>query len=125
MTTDEVIRVIRDHLEDAFPKVCTTCGREFATLRDYIKHTTPVGATLSLDASEGDWAPTHPIGTFALANCSCGSTLALTTDGLPQATRRAMLGWLQAETERLGVTPDVVLGRVREEIRARVLTAPD
>ena len=119
-----MIRVMREYLEGLFPKACPACGRGFATLRDYISNTTPIGATLSLDASDEDWAPAHPLGTFALANCPCGNTLAVTTDGLPATTRRALLGWLRAETERLGVRPDVLLGRVRDEIRARVLEAP-
>ncbi len=124
MGTEEVIRVMREYLEGLFPKACPACGREFPTLRDYIRHTTPLGPTLSLDATDEDWAPTRPLGTFALANCPCGNSLALSTDGLPDATRLAMLGWLRAETERLRLAPDVVLGRVRDEIRARVLAAP-
>jgi hypothetical protein len=61
---------------------------------------------------------------LALANCPCGSTLALTTEGLPLATRHLLLAWVRAETERRGVSPEEVVGTLRDEIRTRLLTDP-
>ena len=118
---DDAIRVTRRYFESQFPRDCSTCGREFATLHDYICQTRPVGATISYDADVGDWAPAHPLGTLLLANCPCGTTLALTTEGLPLPTRHLLLAWVRAEAEHRDVSVQHVLGTLRDEIRARVL----
>jgi len=59
--TDDATRVTLQHFEGLFPQVCSSCGREFATLHDYIFQTRPVGATISYDADVGDWAPARPL----------------------------------------------------------------
>ncbi len=84
-------------MEGLFPHGCSNCGRAFATLRDYIRLTRPLGATISYDAEVGDWAPVLPLGTALLANCLCGTTLSLTTDGLPLPTRHRLLALVKAE----------------------------
>ena len=37
MTEAEVVRIMREHLEGQFPKVCNTCKRRYATLRQYLQ----------------------------------------------------------------------------------------
>jgi hypothetical protein len=123
MNHEELLRSLREHFEGLFPKTCS-CGRRFATLREYILGTELVRGTISYDAASGDWKPTQLLGTLALANCPCGSTLALTTEGLPLATRHLLLAWVRAETERRGVSPEEVVGTLRDEIRTRLLTDP-
>ena len=125
MTDEEMVRINYEHYAGLFPKTCRSCGRTFATLREYILSTKPVGATISYDAELGDWQTTDPLGAAALANCPCGSTLALTTEGIPLPVIQEMLEWIRVQAERRGVSPQKLLGWVRGEVRARALSEPD
>jgi hypothetical protein len=124
MIEAEAIRHVREHFESLFPKTCQSCGRSFATLRDYIVNTERAGAALSYDAEDDDWATREPLGSHALANCSCGSTMALTTDGMSLPLRLALLEWLKGETLKRGVNASAVLEAMRDVIRRQVLDAP-
>jgi hypothetical protein len=124
MTIEEVIRVNYEYLVARFPKRCTNCGRTFATLHQYVGETTRIGEAMSFDAELGDWRAPHPLGTLALANCSCGNTIGLTTEGIPLARIHAMLEWLRGETERRGVTASNVLDQVRDGVRALAMGDP-
>lgn len=125
MTDAEAVRTMREHFEGLFPKTCPKCGMQYATVRDYALSIRPVGPAISYDAELGDWAPTKPLGTFAIGNCSCGTTLALTTAGLPLPKLHAVLHWVKSETERRGVTPGQLIEWVRDEIRQQVLADPE
>ena len=124
MTEEEFIRLNYEHYASLFPRTCSSCGRIFASLREYIQATRPVGATISYDAELGEWKTTQPLGAAALANCSCGSTLALTTDGMPLGDIQRMLEWMKVETAKRGVTPAELLGCVREQVRKLAMTDP-
>jgi hypothetical protein len=121
MTDEDVIHAVRTHFEGLFPKVCQSCGQQYTNLRDYILKTERVGPAISYDAEIGDWQPADPLGTLVAANCTCGSSLALSTDGMPLARLHASLGWLKRESERRGETVEHILKRLREEIRRQVL----
>ena len=116
-----MIRINYEHYSGLFPKACSVCGRTFLSLRDYIMVTQRIGATISYDAELGDWQTTQPIGAAAMSNCPCGTTLALTTDGLPLDIIQAMLEWIRVETERRGQTAEQLLDYVRNEVRKRAL----
>ena len=75
---------------------------------------------ISYDANDADWDTTQPIGTAVLANCPCGSTLALTTEDLPLAMRLELLNWIRIEIQRKGVDPSELLEYLRDEIHKRV-----
>ena len=124
MTERDVIRIARGHFESQFPKRCPKCGREFATLKDYIDNTRPVGSVHSYDAEALDWDPKRPVGTIISARCRCGDTLSLTSAGMDPATRKALLGWLRTETARLGMSPNAILNAVRAKLRAEILAEP-
>ena len=68
MPEPAIILWLRKHYEHQFPKVCEHCQRRYATLRDYILNTTPLGSAYSFDASLGDWDTKHPIGGGASVN---------------------------------------------------------
>jgi hypothetical protein len=121
MTDDEVGRILKEYFESLFPKVCPCCNRCFATLREYIQITEPIGPPMSYDAEYGEWNTTRPIGSAALANCPCGSTLALTTESMPLPQRLELLDWLKTETQRRGVSASELLEQFRDEVRKRVL----
>jgi hypothetical protein len=124
MTEDEVVQILREHFESLFPKVCVNCNRCFATLREYIRITIRIGPPISYDADFGDWKTAQPIGSVALANCPCGSTLALSTEGMVLSLRLELLNWVRIETQRRGVSPSELLEHLRDEVRKRVLGDP-
>jgi hypothetical protein len=124
MTDDEVIQISFEHFVGLFPKTCSCCGRCFATFREYVLATTPIGTAVSYDAELAAWKTKQPIGAAALANCPCGSTLALTTEGIPLPRALVMLEWMRVETKRRSVSPSELLEHVRAEVRRRALAEP-
>jgi hypothetical protein len=124
MTDAEALEVVRRHFESQFPRTCLTCGRRYATLREYILITKRVGQAVSYDAELRDWHTSQPIGSLAFANCPCGTTLVLSTEGMALPQRQALLGWVRVETERRRITPSELLERLRNDLRAQVLSEP-
>jgi hypothetical protein len=120
-TDEEIIRMMKKHFEGLFPKICPKCSRRFETLSEYIRDVRRIGATMSYDAELGDWETTQPIGAVALANCPCGTTMALTTAGLPLPQIHLVLKWVRDETQRRGLSQEQLIGYVRDEIRKQVL----
>ena len=125
MTEAEVVKILREHFEGLFPKVCPNCNRCFATLREYILITKPLGPSMSYDAELDKWNTLQPIGSVALANCPCGSTLAVGTEGMPLPQRLLLLNWVRIETERRGLSAQELLDYLRDEIRRQVMAESD
>jgi hypothetical protein len=121
MTDDEIIQMVREHYEGLFPKFCPKCGRHFATLREYILGTERIGTTTCYDAEIGDWETTQPIGAAAHSNCPCGTTMTLTSEGMPVPQVHLVLKWIKEETQRQGLSPLELINYVRNEVRKRVL----
>jgi hypothetical protein len=121
MTEAEVIQIVREHMEGFFPKVCPSCEGSFATLREFMLITQPLEPVISYDAELGDWSPSRPIGTLALANCPCGSTLALSSKGLPLPKLWQFLDWVRTEMERRGLSQEELLRYLRDAVRKQVL----
>ena len=128
MIEAEVVRLMREHLESQFPKVCPTCQRHFPTLYDYIQVTKRVEPSISYDAEVGDWNPKEPIGTATYSTCTCGSTLALSSHGMPLLRLWALYNWARVEKKRRGMTMEQLLSYLRDKIRQQVIdsgpTAP-
>ena len=124
MSEAEVIRAMRAHLEGLFPKVCNNCQRKYGTLHEYLRHTRHLGPAIPYDAEVGDWNPLKPLGTLTYALCPCGTTLALSSEGLPLFQLWRLLNWARTETKRRGLTPTELLGYLREEICKEVLQGP-
>jgi hypothetical protein len=125
MNQAEVITIMREHLEGLFPKTCGHCQRRFASLKEYLLNTEHAGSAMPYDADAGDWNPLRPMGTITFANCRCGSTLALSSEGMPLAQLWPLLNWARIETQRRGMTPQELLNYLRDEICDQVLAAPD
>ncbi len=121
MNDEKIIQIIQRHFEGLFPKNCPNCDTTFATLGEYILATERFGGTISYDAEIGDWDTTNPMGGVALAKCSCGNSLALTTKGIPLPEIQLVLQWIKNETEERGVSPMELLGYLRDEVRKRAL----
>jgi hypothetical protein len=121
MTEDEAVRILRKYFEGLFPKVCPNCKRRFATFPEYIETTKRIGRPISYDAELGNWNTAQPIGCVAMANCPCGSTLALGTEGMALPLRLQLLDWVRTEIERRGVSPSELMEHLRDEVRKRAL----
>jgi hypothetical protein len=121
VTADNAIRMTRAHIEGQFPKTCPSCQKVFATLADYLLETRHVGAPISYDADAGNWAPTEPVGTVSLANCSCGSTLVIDSDSMGLWTMWRLMRWARHESRRRGITVGQLLTWVRAQIDEQVL----
>ena len=121
MTEDEVVQTLYKHYESLFPKVCPNCNRSFAKLREYIENTRPIGPPVSYDAELENWKPKKPIGSMVFANCPCGSTLALDTEGMPLPLRLELLDWIRNETKCRGMRLPELLDYMRDEVHKRVL----
>jgi hypothetical protein len=121
LTEAEVVRVIRKHIGGLFPRTCPNCKQVFLTYREYLLNTKPIGSPLSYDIELGDWKPAHSSGNLSLANCHCGTTLALSSDGMPLTQIWQVLNWIKIETERRGVQTQEVLGYLRGEVSKQAL----
>jgi hypothetical protein len=122
LTEADVVRVIREHIEGLFPRTCPNCKQDFATYLEYLRYTKPIGFPLSYDIELDDWKPAHSSGNLSLANCRCGNTLALSSDGMPLTRIWQVLNWIKIETERRGVKTQDILVYLREEVRKQALT---
>jgi hypothetical protein len=123
MTEGEAIDQMIEHLNGLFPKTCANCGRCFPSLFDYIQNTEPRGYTIAHDLEVGEASPSSPIGTVAVANCRCGSSLALTSEGMPLVQLWSLLNWAKGEAQRRGQSEQELLTYLRGEIRQKVLAA--
>lgn len=119
MTLDAatIARGLLAYYSSLFPRSYSKCGRDYLTLKDYVEQTEQVGSVLSLDVELGGWPPDKPIGTLAFVNCTCGSTISLTTDGLPLEQGHAVLAWIKSESERRNVKPAVIFDETRNKVR--------
>ena len=117
LSTADAMRLVREHFERVFPKVCQACGRRYDTLREYVRDTKPRGAPSSFDADLGNWDTSQPMGALTYADCPCGNTMALGTERMEMTDRLALLSWVREQCETRKVTPSVVLGELRTMIR--------
>jgi hypothetical protein len=125
VTEAEVVKSMREHLEGLFPKECSTCGCRFTNLRDFLLQTQCLGPAIPYDAEIGDWNPLRPIGTVTYANCRCGNTLVLSSEGMPLVQLWRLLDWARIETKKRGLTPIELLDYLRDEICKQVLAEPE
>jgi len=124
MDEAKAIRATRAHLEQQFPKVCRSCGRTFTSLYDYLENTRNVGQPVSYDAERGNWRPFSPAGTLSFANCRCGTTLALGSEGMPLLTLWRLMAWGRAEVQRRNISIGEFLEGLRAKLEAQVRSAP-
>jgi hypothetical protein len=121
VTEKQLIALVRSHVEAQFPKTCSKCGRVFATFADYVRDVKHVGAPILLDAATEDRAPPAPFVAISMANCACGTTLALASHNMSPRDSRRLVQWIRKEMERRGVALDQLLTSLRAKIDAEVL----
>jgi len=125
MSEAEVVRTMRDHLEGLFPKSCPDCQHRYATFREFLQTTKPIGAAIPYDAELGDWHPLQPVGVMTYATCQCGTTLSLGSAGMPLTRLWALLHWAKNETRLRNKSPRELISYLRDEINKQVLATPD
>ena len=121
MTEDDVVRIVRAHIEGLFPRVCPNCGLRFASLRDYLRKTTHLESPILYDEINGE-IPPDPLGPMSLANCRCGTTLTVSSRGMPSAQLVAMLTWAKYEAQRRSLTMRQLLHHIRDRIDEQTLS---
>jgi hypothetical protein len=119
------VKIVREFVSGQFPKQCTCCGKHYPSLKAYLQSTTHVGKPISSDAEKQDWRPSDPIGTFALQNCSCGTTMALDSSGMNLATLWKLMTWAKSETKQRGISMRELLEDLRNAIDESVLQDTD
>ena len=125
MNEHDVVSVVRAHIETKFPKICSKCGRTFASLKEYLQSTTHVGDPISYDADLKKWRPCKPVGTLSFANCPCGTTLAISSDGMGLMVMWRLLRWARQESARRNISVGQLLDGVREKIDRQALGKAD
>lgn len=124
MNEADVTAAMRRHLESLFPLTCPLCQRVYPDLRDYVVNTELQGDAIPYDAEMGNWQPLRPLGNVTLANCRCGNTLALTSEGMPLTKLWRLLNWARLEIKQRKTTPRELLNYLREVICAQVAAEP-
>lgn len=125
MDEHEVVAAVRAHIETKFPKNCSKCGRTFASLKEYLQSTTHLGKPISYDADLKSWRPFKPVGTLSFANCKCGTTLAISSEGMGLIVMWRLLRWARRESVTRNVSVGELLDGVREKIDRQVLGEAD
>ena len=120
LNEDEVVRIVRSYLEGLFPRVCPRCGRTFESLREYLKVTTHLSSPVIYDDLT-DEVPQRPLGPISMANCPCGTTVSITSRGIPTATMVELLTWARQESIARSIGLRELLSHVRDRIDAQVL----
>jgi hypothetical protein len=123
LTEDQVISIIRENVENQFPKICSACSRQFISLKEYLQNTTHLGEPRSYDAEDQDWEPYKPLGTFSFSKCNhCENTLSLGSSSMKISTMWQLLRWARKEKKQKGIPIREILNNLRTKIDNQVLT---
>ncbi len=60
---------------------------------------------------------------MAMANCVCGTTMVLSSNGMAPEQARVILGWIKSEMAQRSMKPDQLLDHLRDEVRKQVLAS--
>jgi len=120
LSDEEVVAIVRNHVESKCPKLCANCGRQYDSLADYLRRTIHLGNPVSAD-NPLTASPEFLLGAIAYANCPCGSTLAISSSGLDLLTKWALLQWAGASASRRRISMGELLADLRRRIDEQVL----
>ena len=126
LSEEEVIEIIKNHFVAQFPKKCNCCGKTYMSAEEFIRSTAYVGEPVSYDVEMDRAQPSRPIGTVGLVNCSCGSTLAISSKGIGVKTMWKLMEWGRAEAKKRGMSAGELLGYIRKTIDESIVSeAPE
>jgi len=121
LNEDDVVAIVRAHIEQKFPMACSKCEHTFSSLKEYLEYTTHVGNPISYDAELKRWWPTEPVGTLSFAQCRCGTTLSISSHGMGLMVMWRLLRWAREEAARRNISVGELLDGVRRQIDQQVL----
>ena len=121
LSDQDVIRIVRSHIEAQFPKSCARCKRRYESLAEYLLGTTHVGDPITGDDPLADPQPVKLIGTISYANCACGSTLGISSAGMDILIMWRLLRWAGVNMTRRGISIGELLSDLRRRIDEEVL----
>ena len=121
MKENDVIEIMRDHISKKFPKECACCGKLYKSFAEFLRNTTHVGKPMSYDAELEDWKPVNPLGTIGMSNCSCGSTMSITSSGINLIILWRLMNWVRNEALKRGIAREDLLADLRSKIDRSVL----
>jgi hypothetical protein len=116
---DDVVRIVRSYIEGLFPKVCSGCGKRFGSLREYLQSTSHVGTPIVYEAISGETLAA-PLGPIAHANCACGNTLTIGSEGMPPGQMIVLMEWAKSECNKRSMSIRDLLLHLRDRIDAEV-----
>ncbi len=116
MQRNEIILLVIKFISNQFPRTCRCCGKTYYTIADYTQNTIQVGKPISYDADDGDWNPVNPIGLVSIANCICGTSLAISSHGMSLSSLAQIMEWARIETQKRNETASDILENIRIEI---------
>ncbi len=120
----QVIDIVRRHMSAQFPKTCSRCGVVFASVASYHRAVEHIGDPMSFDAPAEGERKAGAVGAVSFANCTCGTTLSITTRGMAPADLQEIMDWVRLESERRDVDVRKVLAELRAKIIAQIRADP-
>jgi hypothetical protein len=125
MIEEEVIAIVVKHMKTQFPRDCVCCGQHYETLRDFCANTQPAGQPVVFDPYPESVMPKDPLGSTAFSNCACGTSMTLSSKGMPLLQYWALIRWGYNEMIRRRMTQDELLQYLREKCHEKVMAEPD
>lgn len=98
------------------PRSCGNCKKTFATFKDYVEGTTPIGAPQDY-VKPGS----NPIAVLSYENCSCGGTMVFTCKYESQQLQDWFLQTIEAQSAHEGRSAETILTELRTAVREKVL----
>ena len=86
-----------------------------------IRNTTHVGKPVSYDTDQDSWELYHPVGTIEMVNCSCDTTLAISSRGMDLKTLWKLMNWARKEAKKRGLKISDLLENLRYKMEKKVL----
>ncbi len=121
MNENDVIEIVRDFISRQFPRKCECCGKNYRSFAEFIRSTTHVGKPVSYDTDPLSWELYHPVGTIGMVNCSCDTTLAISSSGMDLKTLWRLMNWGRKEAKKRGLKISDLLENLRNKMEKRVL----
>jgi hypothetical protein len=122
MTEHDIVHTLLNFFAGLFPRTCPKCGRTFATIREYVAATQPLWPAVDYDMEMGNDRTSNPMGAILMANCTCGSTLALSSKALPLGQAHRIRDWIRTEADCRGLKPAELVDHLRREARRQILS---
>lgn len=121
LTEQAALQVLKEHFETMFPRNCSGCGRRFNDLREYFHETHSLGSMICNGGDAIDSTSTKPLLSITFANCTCGTTVTLSTMDMDESARCDLLQWLREEMKQVAAPPNQIFSALKLRLRRMVL----